>query len=340
MAAEPLKPGTQEGIDAAIETYTPSSNIEGRVTIAGSETMYPLMKKLVAEFMMMHPKAKFGVEGGGSGRSVREFLLDISFQRRGDKARNVGTDGSSHAELLASSRPLTEQEKKGFASNHGYEPVEIPIAMDAVAIYVNNDNPIQGLTLDQVDGIFSSTNKRNRAGSINSWGHLGLQEAWSQQPIRLIGRSKKSGTYDFFKHVALLDGEPKGSIQEVPGPASEILAIAQDRLAIGYASSGYHTSMVRMLPIAERVGSPYVDPNAQSVHDGSYPLARPLYLYANMDPNGKPDPLVAEFLHFVNSRQGQEVVARANFYSIPATQVAKNRSQLGRYIVAALQPVQ
>jgi phosphate transport system substrate-binding protein len=230
--------------------------------------------------------------------------------------------------LLASSRPLSEKERKGFAFNHGFEPIEIPIAMDAVAIYVNNENPIKGLTLEQVDAIFGTTEKRGMH-SISTWDQAGLQDGWSKQPIHLYGRDKNSGTRYFFEHVALLGGSLKPDVQEQPGSASEILAIAHDRLAIGYAGSGYNTSFVRMVPLAEQTGGRYILPSAESVRDHSYPLARPLFLYVNKDPKDEFDPIVEEFLKFVNSRQGQEIVIRANFYPLTSTQVAKNRQSLG-----------
>lgn len=327
-AAEPLGAASQQEVDPALTAYVPVNGLSGRVSIAGSDTMAPLMTKLVAHFTHQHPETKFAVESVPTSQAIREFLLGISYQRRGDKVRGRGTEGASYADLLASSRPLSEKERKGFASNHGYEPLEIPIAMDAVAIYVNNENPITGLTLEQVDAIFSTTEKRGMH-SVSTWDQVGLQDGWTKQPIHLYGRDKKSGTRYFFEHVALLGGNLKPNVQEQPGSASEILAIAQDRLAIGYAGSGYNTSFVRMVPLAHQAGGQYILPSAESVRDHSYPLARPLFLYVNKDPKDKLDPIVEEFLKFVNCRQGQEVVARANFYPLTSSQVAKNRQNLG-----------
>jgi phosphate transport system substrate-binding protein len=328
VAAESVGVAPQQELDPALAAYEPINGLSGRVSIAGSDTMAPLMTKLVAHFTHQHPETKFAVESVPTAQAIREFLLGISYQRRGDKVRGRGTEGSNRADLLASSRPLSAKERQGFASNHGYEPLEIPVAMDAVAIYVNKDNPIKGLTLEQVDAIFSTTGKRGMK-SISTWDELGLQDSWNKQPIHLYGRDKKSGTRYFFEHVALLGGDLKPNVQEQPGSASEILAIAQDRLGIGYAGSGYNTSFVRIVPLAEQSDGRYVLPSAESVRDNSYPLARPLFLYVNKHPKDKLDPVVEEFLKFVNCRQGQEVVARANFYPLTSTQVAKNRQHLG-----------
>ncbi len=325
----------QSGSSPIMEQYQPPQGLSGRVTIAGSDTMQPLMAKLAATFMSFHPNTKFGVEGHGSSEAIREFMLGLSAQRRGDKAIGRGTQGASSSDLLASSRPLTEQERKGFASHHGYEPIGIPIAMDAVAIYVHKDNPIERLTLEQVDGIFSSTLKRSKGGRLTTWGQAGLKDRWSQEPIHLYGRNKKSGTREFFKQVALIDGELHEDVQEQPGSASEILAIAQDPLAIGYAGVGFHGTMVRIVPLVHEGEGAAILPSAESVSNSQYPLARPLYLYVNKNPKEKLDPVLWEFLKFVNSRQGQETVARAEFYPLTAAQISTNLELLGMSLVTA-----
>lgn len=334
-AAEQANAMAQSSGDSISEQYQPAQGISGRVTIAGSDTMQPLMAKLAATFRAFHPNTIFGVEGRGSSEAIREFMLGLSYQRRGDKAIGRGTEGQSSADLLASSRPLTDQERKGFASNHGYEPIGFPIAMDAVGIYVNNENPIGSLTLEQVDGIFSSTLKRSKGERLTTWGQVGLKDRWSEQPIHVYGRNKKSGTRDFFKHVALLDGELYDGVQEQPGSASEILAIAQDPLAVGYAGVGFSSSMVRIVPLATEGDGGAILPSTESVSNGQYPLARPLYLYVNKDPKGKLDPAISEFLKFLNSRQGQETVARANFYPLTSAQISKNLELLGHSLVTA-----
>lgn len=325
----------QSGSSPIMEQYQPAQGLSGRVTIAGSDTMQPLMAKLAATFMSFHPNTKFGVEGHGSSEAIREFMLGLSAQRRGDKAIGRGTQGASSSDLLASSRPLTEQERKGFASHHGYEPIGIPIAMDAVAIYVHKDNPIERLTLEQVDGIFSSTLKRSKGGRLTTWGQAGLKDRWSQEPIHLYGRNKKSGTREFFKQVALIDGELHEDVQEQPGSASEILAIAQDPLAIGYAGVGFHGTMVRIVPLVHEGEGAAILPSVESVSNSQYPLARPLYLYVNKNPKEKLDPVLWEFLKFVNSRQGQETVARAEFYPLTAAQISTNLELLGMSLVTA-----
>ena len=316
-------------VDPAIEPYTNHNGLQGKLSIAGSDTMRPLISKLSAQFLSLHPGAQIAVEGTGSSAAIREFLLGLSYQRRGDKVQSRGTAGSNAVELLASSRQLTEEEQKGFEFNYGYRPLEVPIAMDAVAIYVHKNNPIQRLTLAQIDGIFGKDHKRGQA-AISNWSQVGLLDSsLAQQPIHLYGRDKRSGTREFFKHVALKDGDLVDTVVEQPGSASEIIAIAQDPLAVGYAGAGFNISDVRQVPIASQPDQSALLPSVDTVTSGTYPLGRSLYLYVKKNPNDKLDPFVAEFLSFVNSRQGQETVARASFYPLTGAQVAKNLQDLG-----------
>ena len=327
----------EQRVDPAVELYNTQNLVEGKLSIAGSDTMKPVISKLAAQFLSLHPGAQIAVEGTGTGAAVREFLLGVSYQRRGVLAQSRGTAGSNSVELLASSRQLTEGEQKGFEFNYGYRALEVPIAMDAVAIYVHKDNPVRQLTLAQLDAIFDKDLKRGQA-AITHWGQAGVNESsLTPQPIRLYGRDKRSGTREFFKHVALRDGELRETVKEQPGSASEIIAIAQDPLAIGYAGTGFDIPEVRQVPIAIQPDQTPVWPCIDTVTSGAYPLGRFLYLYVNKNPKEQLDPLVAEFLAFVNSRQGQETVARANLYPLTSTQVARNLQDLGlrRGMVAA-----
>ncbi|MEW6248581.1 MAG: PstS family phosphate ABC transporter substrate-binding protein [Nitrospirota bacterium] len=324
-------------VAAAIEPYVPSAELSGRLTIAGSDTMQPLLSRLAAEFMRRHPDVKIGVEGGGSKAALTEFVVGYSLQGRGDKARDGGHQGASKASLLATSRALTPEEIRRFTSKYGYEPLAIPIAMDAVAIFVNKENPIQGLTLAQVDAIFSSARRRGYPSEIAAWGDLGLKGGWERQPIRLYGRNERSATREFFMHAALGDAEIKSEIRVQPGTASLILALAKDPLGIGYAGMGYPSSMVRIVPLAEEDGKPFVEPTVESIADGRYPLSRFLYLYVNKAPDAKFDPVTQEFLKFINSRDGQDVVLRARFFPLTSSQVEKNLALLvGSPVTATL----
>ncbi len=309
-------------VDHGVGSYAPVANLSGNLVIAGSDTMQPLMLKLAAAFRQLYPAAKIGILGGGTERALMQFVSDQAQIRRGDGFYN-GPQASGRVSMLASSRRLTEEESKDFHARFGYDPTEITIAMDAVAIYVNRENPIQGLTLEQVDAIFGKDRKRGAGEDITTWGQAGV-ESWAQQPIRLHGRDKQSGTRSFFKQEALAGGELKAEVKEAPGSASEILAIAKDPQAIGYAGIGFQTSFVRAVPLAEKAGQPFVAPSAAAAADGTYPLHRPLYLYVNMDPKVALDREEMEFLKFINSREGQQIVVKAGVYPLSSAHVAKN----------------
>jgi len=314
-------------VDDAIPAYTPKAGISGSVAIAGSDTMQPIMVKVASAFKVWQPNIKIAVQGGGSDAALLQFLQDQPTIRRGD-ANPRGHIVSGHVGLLASSRPLTDDERKDFRSRYGFEPTEIPIAIGAIAIYVNAQNPIQGLTLDQVDAIFSKSRKRGAPADITTWGQLGLADGWENQPIRLYGRDKRSGTRTLFIHSALQDGTIRSEVKEEPGTAMEILDISRDVLGIGYAGIGFEASTVRILPIASKQGDLPVRPNAESAASGSYPLTRSLYLYAKRTPKGDLEPEIAELLRFINSREGQEAIAKAGVFPLSPKQVTTNLQAL------------
>ncbi len=321
-------------IVSPLVAYKPESQVSGRLTIAGSDTMQPILTRLALEFRRWHPEAKIAVQGSRNHQESSELPLMESFldgfanSRRGD-GKTSGHFGSNDVRLLAVSRELTREEIKEFVSRFGYEPTPIPIAQDAVAVYVHRDNPISGLTLDQLDAMFSKSRRRGSLDELLTWGQTGLENAWHEAPIYLYGRDKRStGTRPFFKHVALLDGEFKESLREEPGSASVVLAVTRDPWGIGYSGIGFHSSGVREVPLAEKPGMPFVQPTQESVMKGTYPLSRQLYLYVNKAPQKALDQKTLEFLKFVNSQAGQTAVTRAGVYPLTAAKIEKNLEAL------------
>lgn len=320
---------TAEAIAPDIQSYATRVSVAGRMTIAGSDTMQPVLSKLAMEFHRRHPDVKIAVQGTRDSKLSPEdvFLTGLSTMRRGD-GNPSGHLGSYDVQLLASSRALTEDEIKRFTARYGYAPTAVPIAQDAVALYVNQENPLPHLSLDQADAIFSKTRKRGLP-NIEEWGQLGLTGTWEHAPIRLHGRDQRStGTLPFFKSVVMQDGEFKSSITPQPGSASIVVEVGKDPYAIGYSGIGFQTSAVRALPLSEKPGLPAVAPTAESVMNGTYPLSRPLYLYVNQNPKKGWDPRILEFLRFINSREGQETVRRAGVYPLSTEQVNENLALL------------
>lgn len=311
-------------VDPSLERYNPKSQVSGGFRVQGSDTMHALMRRLVMEFQARQPKISIDLKSGGSAKAIAEFIETPQPSRiviKEERAKQVL--------LVSSSRELLESEIKQFAAPRGYEPLAVPIAVDAVAFYVHKDNPLNGLTLDQADAIFSVARQRGYKKDIKVWGDLGLEQGWETSPIQSYGRDRKSGTRAFFQEHVLAGGEFKPTVQEEPGAASVILALSRDQLGIGYSGIGLQTSNVRILPLAAIEGMPLITPSAATVADQSYPLRRLLYLYLDKEPGAALSPAVQEFLAFVKSREGQEAVVRAGFYPLPMDQVQRLSVALG-----------
>ena len=327
VGALPLGPSVRPVVDSNIPPYIAKTGVSGSIVIAGSDTMQPIIVKAAAAFKLVQPDIKIAVQGGGSDAALQQFIQDQSTIRRGD-ANPRGHQVSGHVDLLASSRPLTADERKDFHSRYGFEPTEIPIALDAIGIYVNYQNPLKSLTLGQVDAVFSESRKRGAPEDITTWGQLGLNNGWEQQPIRLYGHDKRSGTRTLFIRTALLDGTLKSQVKEEPGPAMEILDIGRDPLGIGYAGIGFQASTVKVLPISTKAEDTPVHPTAETAANGMYPMTRSLNLYAKRSPKGDLEPEIAEFLRFINSREGQETIAKTGVYPLPTEQITINLQTL------------
>jgi phosphate transport system substrate-binding protein len=315
-------------IDPRVAKYAPEGQVKGSLSVEGSDTMHTLMSRLAAEFHSRQADVKISVKGGGSSQALKEFVKPVQFPKRIYATEEERT----RALFIASSREMTESEIKQFTAEHGYEPTAVPVAIDAVALYVNKDNPVAGLTLDQVDAMFSTSRNRGAKAGITQWGQVGLTGTWEHAPIALYGRNKKSGTREFFKEHALAGGEFNPSLDEEPGSASVILAVSRDRLGIGYSGIGWQASSVRVVPLAEGDGVPFIQPTAESVANQTYPLRRVLYLYVDKAPKAPLPPAAQEFLAFINSREGQEAVVKAGFFPLPAAQVEKSIVALKNFI--------
>jgi phosphate transport system substrate-binding protein len=283
-------------VDQGLEYYTPVSGVSGNLNSIGSDTLNNLLTYWAESFKAMYPNVNIQVEGKGSSTAPPALI--------------EGT-----AQLGPMSRPMKDEEKDKFEKKYGYKPMEIRVAVDALAVYVHKDNPIQGLTIKQVDGIFSSTRKRG-GPNVGKWGDVGLTGEWANKPISLYGRNSASGTYGFFKDIALLKGDYKATVKEQPGSSAVVQGVGSDLSGAGYSGIGYKTSEVRALPVAGDDGVMY-EPNYENCVKGRYPIGRFLYIYVNKKPGQPLDPLIQEFIRFVLSKQGQEIVIKDGFYPLP-----------------------
>lgn len=285
-------------VDPNIPGYQNVSGISGNLNSIGSDTMNNLMTLWGEGFAKYYPNVKLQVEGKGSSTAPPALI--------------AGT-----AQLGPMSRAMKNKEIDEFQKTFGYEPTVLRTSIDALAVYVNKDNPIKGLTLPQVDAIFSKTRAGGYPQNIDTWGALGLTGEWANKPISLYGRNSASGTYGYFKSNALYKGDFKDRVKEQPGSASVVQGVSEDRYGIGYSGIGYITSGVRAVPLAKKGGETFIETTPENVMSGDYPLARFLYIYVNKEPGKELDPLVREFLKFVFSKEGQQIVVKDGYLPLP-----------------------
>ena len=295
LAAAPLAAQQPAKVDASIPPYAKTSGVSGNVSSIGSDTLNNLMTFWAEGFQKQYPNVRIQIEGKGSSTAPPALI-------------------SGTAQLGPMSRAMKAEEIDEFEKKYGYKPSVLRVAVDGLAVYVNKDNPLEKLTLQQVDAIFSKTRKLG-GKDVKTWGDLGLAAEWAGKPISLYGRNSASGTYGFFKEVALGKGDYRDTVKEQPGSASVVQGVTEDRFAIGYSGIGYRTSGVRPLSLAGKDGQFYSTEPAD-VLSGKYPLSRYLYVYFNRAPNKPLDPLVREFLEFVVSKEGQEIVVKDGYLPI------------------------
>jgi phosphate transport system substrate-binding protein len=283
-------------VDPEIQPYAPVSGVSGNLNSIGSDTLNNLMTLWAEGFKKTYPNVNIQIEGKGSSTAPPALI--------------EGT-----AQLGPMSRPMKSSEIDEFEKKFGYKPTEVPVGVDALAVFVNKDNPIKGLTMAQVDGIFSSSRKSG-SEDITTWGQVGLEGDWTNKPFSTFGRNSASGTYGFFKDVALEKGDFKPTVKEQPGSSAVVQGIATDLAAIGYSGIGYKTSDVRTVPLGEEADEMF-EPTYENCVSGEYPLARFLLVYVNKKPGTPLDPLTSEFLKFILSKEGQEVVVKDGYFPLP-----------------------
>ncbi len=290
----------QVKVDPDLPAYRVVSGVSGNISSVGSDTLNNLMTYWAESFQKFYPNAKLQIEGKGSSTAPPALI--------------AGT-----AQLGPMSRPMKGTEIDQFEKRYGYKPLPLRVALDALAVFVNKDNPLKCLTVAQVDAMFSKSRRQGYREDIRTWGQLGLTGEWASRPISLFGRNSASGTYGFFKEHILKNGDYKDEVKEQPGSASVVQGATVDRFAAGYSGIGYATAGVRAVPLAEKEGGKCVEAAADTAYAGTYPLARFLYVYVNKSP-GKPlDPLTREFAKLMLAKDGQADVVKDGYFPIPAS---------------------
>jgi len=304
LQAEPLASTQEEGkVDPDLPAYARAEGVSGSLKSIGSDSMNNEMTSWGEKFRGFYPNVKLEVEGKGSGTAPTALI---------EGTANFGT----------MSRPMKNAEIDLFEKKFGYKPTEIRTSLDVLAVYVHKDNPVQSLTLPQVDAIFSKNRKGGYLKEIRTWGDLGLTGKWATLPISLYGRNSSSGTYAYFKEHALFNGDYKDQVKEQAGSGAVVQAVGSDLGGIGYSGIGYATADVRAVPLAEKEGATAIEPSRESAYSGDYPIWRYLLIYVNKKPGEALEPLRREFLKLVLSREGQSVVVKTGYVPLPAS-VAK-----------------
>jgi phosphate transport system substrate-binding protein len=304
-------------VDTALPSYR-ATGVKGALKIVGPEWLARPVKAVAEGFIKLEPGANIEIAA----------LSDEEARRALPTAAPV---------VIRYDEFLNASELAEFKKAHGYEPLAVRFAEGhfertdgptAVAVFVPKDNPLDKLTLAQLDAIFSQTRRRGYPEDLTTWGQLGLTGEWADKPIHLYGRNVGHHVYLYFEDRVLKGGAHKTTYQgKEPSPAA-IAAIAGDRYGIGYVSMGRATPEVRKVALAETEQGPYVLPEPETVANGTYPLVRYLWMFVDRA-RGKPvDPVAKAFLQFAWSREGQEIALQQGYVPIRAKALEEERARL------------
>lgn len=296
-------------VDPNLPTYQRASGVSGNLSSVGSDTLANLMTLWAEEYKRLYPNVNIQIQAAGSSTAPPALM-----------------EGTSN--LGPMSRKMKNKENAAFEKKFGYEATPIAVAIDALAVFAHKDNPIEGLTIKQVDAIFSSTRKCGYTQDIKTWGDVDLTGAWEDRGVQLYGRNSVSGTYGYFKKKALCKGDFKNGVNEQPGSASVVQSITASLNGIGYSGIGYKTSGVKAVALTKKDDGKFVEATAENAINGTYPLARFLWVYVNKHPNKPLDPLVKEFFKMVVAKQGQEVVVKDGYIPLPAKVAAQQLAKI------------
>ncbi|WP_273150489.1 PstS family phosphate ABC transporter substrate-binding protein [Methylophaga thiooxydans] len=300
-----FSPVTFADVDADLPDYEKVSGISGSLSSVGSDTLANLMTLWAEEFNRDYPNVSIQIQAAGSSTAPPAL-----------------TEGTSNFGPM--SRQMKDKEEAAFEEKYGYKATPIRVAIDALAVYTHKDNPIEGMSIPQVDAVFSATRSCGYSEDITNWSQLGLDLG----NIQLYGRNSVSGTYGYFKKVALCKGDYKNSVNEQPGSASVVQGVTKSLNGIGYSGIGYKTSGVKAVALSKEEGGKFIEATKANAANGTYPLSRYLYVYVNKAPNKPLSPIDREFIKMVLSKVGQQVVVKDGYVPLPASVVEQELNKL------------
>ena len=310
LCATPLTVAASDLLDKDLPIYTKASGVSGNLSSVGSDTLANLMTLWTESFKRHYPNVNIQIQAAGSSTAPPGL-----------------TEGTSNMGPM--SRKMKDKEVAAFEKRYGYKPTAIAVAIDALAVFVHKDNPIEGMSIKQLDGVFSSTRKCGGEQDIIKWSDAGLSGDIGTKNIQIFGRNSVSGTYGYFKNKALCKGDFRNSVNEQPGSASVVQSVSTSVNGIGYSGIGYITSSVRALPLTKKDDGKFIAASSANAVNGTYPLARFLYVYVNKKPGHALPPMEREFFKMVMSKSGQEVVVKDGYIPLPAKVVEKQMKSLG-----------
>ncbi len=288
--------------------YAERAGVYGTITSVGSDSMASLMSYWAEGFKRHYPHINFQIQATGSSTA--------------SQALTQGT-----ANIGPMSRQLNAAEIARFERVHGYPPTVLTVAVDAIGIFVQRNNPLNKVTVQQIDAIFSGTRWCGAAHPITSWEQLGVDKFHRKRSIELFSRSSISGTYDLFKEKALCGGDFVVFNNEMQSSKSVIQSIAASIGGIGYAALGQATREVKALSISPD-GEKYFAPSYENVQSGAYPLTRYLYIMVNKSPFSPLTPLENAFLHYILSPEGQTIVVKSGYFSVEQSLLSRQINQI------------
>ena len=296
-----------------LPNYEPVANLSGLVTSIGSSTTTNLIARASTPFRRIYPDVILRVSAG---------LTEI-----GPPALLEG-----RAEIVPMSRPLTREEIGSFVAKYGYPPTEIVIAADALAVYVEKRNPLSGLTLARLEGMFAAA--PHGGSAVETWGQAGLTGEWADRPVNLYGYGPEDGVSQVFRQWVLGGGEYRLAMVVEPAGSSVVQGVAADPSGIGVASIFFASKRVRAVPLAGRSDGHFYNPSAANVQNRSYPLIRYLTVCVNKPPHRPLPRPAAEFLRFLLSREGQEVIAAEGAIPLDAHAAQQGRRAIHGSVTA------
>lgn len=303
-----LDDNTSFGLTADLKQYKSVPGLSGKLTSSGSGITTILINRWAAEFSSLYPGVELDVHGGGTAGGLPALL-------------------EGKAELVPSGRTLPADEIERFKAKFGYEPVQITVAQDAVGIYVNKENPIAGLTLAQLDAIFSRDAKRG-GGRPEFWRDVGVTGPLANKQIDQVSLNRLSDSYLFFRDEVMQGADYRFDVRFEPVVSSLVQAAGADNGAICFASVMFATARTRFVPLQARDG-PYLLPSYENALSGAYPLTRTMSIVFNRKPDGGMNPVAREFLRFAVSRRGQRIIALAGSYPLTVEQQQRALRAIG-----------